>query len=260
MRRWTAALGVMAIFASAVNVYAQGRIPSGSGLGGSTSRSSYGASSAGGSSGMFGARNLGSSLSGGNRGFAGGGGAGRGGVAGATMQDGNVGEIQGNERFVRGARQPGQFVGADGTDLPSFLTQIATGGQINSGLNSRGGNRGQNQVNNFNQGNGGGRNAARNGQRATYRTTRIVGFDYPAPPEPTVKAVLQERLTKLPQLQSRGPIEVELQDRTAILRGVVATAHDRDLIERLALLEAGISRVQNELTVATPPSADQSQQ
>ena len=53
------------------------------------------------------------------------------------------------------------------------------------------------------------------------------------------------------------PIQIEVEKGTAILRGAVASAHDRAIAERLALLEGGIWKVQNELTVAgvqTPPA------
>ena len=40
--------------------------------------------------------------------------------------------------------------------------------------------------------------------------------------------------------------------RTAILRGEVTSARERDLAELAALVEPGISAVKNELVVATP--------
>jgi hypothetical protein len=261
MRRLSYAVGLMVALATASDAYCQNRLPSGSGFGGSTSTPSYGGA-AGGSQGMFGSRSLGSSLSAGNRGFAAGsargGGVGGGqGVAGATLRgDAQAGQITGNERFMRGARQPGQFVGSDTTDLPAALTQLATGGRSNSGLKNRN-NRGQNQGNaNQPNGNGNGGRGGRNGrQPPAYRTTRVVGFDYAVPKAAELKVDFPQRVAKIPQFQNQPPIELELRNRTAILRGVVATAHDRDLIERLALLEAGISQVQNEITVASTAEA-----
>jgi len=52
-----------------------------------------------------------------------------------------------------------------------------------------------------------------------------------------------------PAFKALGPIEVLLQDRTVFLRGSVATEHDRELAQRLALLEAGVDAVQNQLAV-----------
>ena len=45
------------------------------------------------------------------------------------------------------------------------------------------------------------------------------------------------------------PIRVVMEAETVTLRGVVQTAHDRVLAEQLALLEPGVRRVRNELTV-----------
>jgi hypothetical protein len=53
-------------------------------------------------------------------------------------------------------------------------------------------------------------------------------------------------------------IRVSLVNGTAVLRGEVATPHDRSLLANLAGLEPGIGRISNELTVASqgpPPGA-----
>lgn len=56
-----------------------------------------------------------------------------------------------------------------------------------------------------------------------------------------------------------GPLEVTVTGRTAILRGEVASAHERNLAAALASLEPGIDAVQNDLIVieerdSGPPS------
>jgi osmotically-inducible protein OsmY len=211
---------------------------------------------------MFGSRSLGSSLSPGNRGFAGGSatgarGAGSQGVLGATQRnDGTVGQFGANDRFVRGNRQAGAFVGADTSDVPAALTQLFGG----SGMSGQRG-RSQQQGRQGSQGNpnqaqsgrsGGGRMAQ---QQTQYRISRSLGFNYTMPPAPQLQTQLGERLKALPSVKTLGPIDVSLQQRTVVLRGTVATAHDRDLAERLALLEAGVDLVQNELTIAPPANA-----
>jgi osmotically-inducible protein OsmY len=45
------------------------------------------------------------------------------------------------------------------------------------------------------------------------------------------------------------PMEVSVQGATATLRGVVASARDREMAELLVRFEPGISTVRNELTV-----------
>jgi len=70
------------------------------------------------------------------------------------------------------------------------------------------------------------------------------------PPSADPAARLAERIRRTDRINKRSPITVELQGQIAILRGRVATEHDRQLTEALARLEPGIGRVQNELTVA----------
>jgi osmotically-inducible protein OsmY len=169
-----------------------------------------------------------------------------------------VGEVGATDRFTRGGRRPGQFVGSDTTDLPSFMTQLAgaVGGQ-GSNLNQlRGrnqqGQRGQNPNNPNQQAGRGGMGGRMNQQQAQYRVSRSVGFNYALPATAELRTQLGTRLQRLPGVSALGPIDVTLQERTIVLRGSVATAHDRDLAERLALLEAGVDQVQNELTIAPP--------
>ncbi len=48
---------------------------------------------------------------------------------------------------------------------------------------------------------------------------------------------------------ARGPINVQVEGRVAVLTGTVQSEHGRDIAARLALLEPGISEVRNELIV-----------
>jgi len=213
------------------------------------------AQQAAGSSGAFGARSMGSSFSpsaggftaAGNRGASGNGFAagGMGGVAGMTTRGDNAaGQVTGNERFVRGARQPGQFVGADRADSNNIMSQLssmAQQGQLGPQRN--------NQTTNPNRTQGG-----RGQQRPMPRVVLDIDFDYPTA-APTVAAVaIQNRFTASPRPGLRGRVIVNLEGRTAVLRGSVATAHDRVLAEQVALLEGGVDQVRNELTVSTPPA------
>jgi osmotically-inducible protein OsmY len=63
-----------------------------------------------------------------------------------------------------------------------------------------------------------------------------------------IQSELSASLQNLVGRNGLRPIEVTLQGRTAVLRGGVATPHNRDLAARLALLEPGVDQVQNELT------------
>ena len=59
-------------------------------------------------------------------------------------------------------------------------------------------------------------------------------------------------LRRVPQIARRSTIRVAVQNETAILRGEVATQHDRELAENLARLEPGVWDVKNELVVRSP--------
>lgn len=209
------------------------------------------------SSGAFGGRSMGSSFtpsgssfggtgaSGMAPGFGGvgargmGGGAG-GGVAGATTRgDTTAGQISGSERFLRGARQPGQFVGSDSADTTNIMSQLSAYSALQSGLGR----------NNSNASNANRQSGMGNSRVKMPRIQQTVGFDYMPPNAETVDAVLQSRYAMSPRMSRIGSIAVRMEGRTAILTGVVATAHDRALAEQLANLEAGVSGVRNELTI-----------
>lgn len=199
-----------------------------------------------GQSGMFGNRNLGSTLSAGQRSF-----------GSNSSMGGRGGMGQGNAAGMGGAaRRPGDFVGANTQNAQKFVGASQAGGTAGAGAMSRGsaltsfapGQRGMGR-------NGGMNGAGGFGQQSSVdtspiRTTLSVAFDrLPGNPQ-KLSASLAERLAEAPALHWKSPSQVEVQGRTAVLRGVVATPHDRELAGRMVLLEAGIEQVQNEIVVA----------
>jgi hypothetical protein len=161
----------------------------------------------------------------------------------------SIGDIGGNERFVRGNRQPGQFVGSDAADVQSFIGAMSqNGGRGMQGQNPFSMGRGQ-QRQDFNQGDDFGGGSGRSGRRVPLRTSLNVDFEYRPVVPTTVATQLQTQLSRSRGISSLGPITVEMDGRTAVLRGEVATERDRALAARLALLEAGVSQVRNELQV-----------
>lgn len=73
-----------------------------------------------------------------------------------------------------------------------------------------------------------------------------------APPQPAVEQTLPAltaRLERSGRIRFQSPVAVALREGTAILQGVVASEHDRELAEQLARLEPGVLQVQNELVV-----------
>jgi hypothetical protein len=169
-----------------------------------------------------------------------------------------------------GARQQGQFIGADSSDVLNNLFGGMVGGNNAAGMyNARGPNAGRAGTNAFNAAGGrnnaaGGRNNAAAGRgNMTNRTLPrrlVVAFEYRSPQPVQITSTMTRRLAGGSRIASLAPIEVGVSERTAILRGTVATVHDRDLAEQLALLEPGISDVRNEIQVAesvTLPPAQQ---
>jgi hypothetical protein len=70
-------------------------------------------------------------------------------------------------------------------------------------------------------------------------------------------AGLTTRLESSKVIQKRSPISVSLDQDTAVIRGRVATEHDRDLATAILRLEPGVDQVRNELVVESPSPASQ---
>jgi hypothetical protein len=167
------------------------------------------------------------------------------------------------ERFVRGNRQPGQFVGADTADVSGILGSLGAGTNTRSNQNfnaraisGQGRNRG-NQPGAQPGGTGRGARGGRSGEQLAVAVE--LGFEPPAASAPEVLSdTLTTKIGQSKRIQTIQPIEVSLADGTAILRGVVATPHDRELAEQWMLLEPGVRAVRNELQVAGKASSEAS--
>ena len=201
-----------------------------------------------GGGGMFGSRNIGGGVSGGTRTLGGSSIAGGMGGAGGIGQNmpANVGQVDASDRFVRGNRQAGEFVGAGTEDVQNFI------GALQAGAAGRGAGPLAAITNRGGGANRGGRAAGRG--QTDIRMSLRVAFEYPRPNSSQVSTALVQRLERLPQIETLPGLEVSIDRGTATLRGMVATQRARELAERLIRLEAGIWRVQNELMVAAAPA------
>ena len=210
-----------------------------------------------GRSGLFGSRTLGQTLSAGKRTFRGSGGLASGGLG--TRAGAGAGQMVGGlvnpaARFIRGNRQPGDFVGSDSRDRGGFVggrdDVNRTGDGMPSGPRQRDlSGRPRRRTGRF-----GGNDSTDQQQRTPVRTTIHVAFEYPQPVSDELSSALADRLNRLSVFRGRVPIEVSVQGDTAILWGEVASEHGRALAGQLARLEAGIWHVRNELVV-TPSTA-----
>ena len=162
------------------------------------------------------------------------------------------GEITGSERFLRGNQQSAGFIGGGAENAAAFIGAMSEAagmggraGQRRTGLGARGGNR----AGGANQGGGRGRRGS-----TEIRASLRVAFNVPAKPPTRVSTALAQRLARTSRIRTVSAVDVLILDGTATLRGVVATDHDRDLVEQFARLEAGIWKVKNELVVAAKPA------
>lgn len=64
-----------------------------------------------------------------------------------------------------------------------------------------------------------------------------------------VRSQAQNRLSKLPGLSKYNKVAVELDGVTATLSGQVVSQREKNLVERLVLLEPGINDVKNDLVI-----------
>lgn len=160
-----------------------------------------------------------------------------------------VGTLTGGERFIRGNRRPGDFVGTDTRDLGVFIgaRQSQGGRQIRSAISGVREAPGPNVNQRL--------NASPKMPMGIYQPRVRIAFDY-VPRSPTeLESELSRRLTtRVAGPDASRSIAVTLVDRTAILRGVVASRRDAALAAAMARMEPGVSEVRNDLTVAPTAS------
>jgi len=215
---------------------------------------------------MFGNRTMGGGLSAGSNNF---GGSSQGSSSMGKMSQGGSqsGSSQGaagltNPSGVGGqTRQSGSFVGTNTgqSARQNFVgaaqvnsSGAARSGQGNFGMGGFGGGGsgmggfGGRRLGNFGFGAGGSNTPT----TPPVRTTLTLGFEPSVAPPQKVSLAIAEHLKALPALHWQVPVQVRMQGRTAILRGVAETEHDRDLAERVVRLEATVDEVQNQIEVA----------
>lgn len=237
-----AAAGVLAFVANAEQAAAQGS------RGSSMNQSQQGGSSmrgggissgraAGGTGGAFGGGQARGGL--GVNGAADANGAsGQGGVGQGPMA---AGLAQGaGERF-----QAGGFVGRDADDVRnSFQSQNARRGS---------GSMFDSMIENLNEMRDSRRRwREQNAAPPAIRVQLRPAFDSPPPTPLQANIPMQRRLAKEMAVVGIESPQIEMVGRTAVIRGVVATERDRELIARLASLEPGVSQVENLVEIRAP--------
>ena len=158
-----------------------------------------------------------------------------------------AGQVLGNERFLRTNRRRGDFVGSDRFDRRGFVGSqkgTTTGSALQSTTGVRPDFDRSRQINQPLP-------PPKAGQ-PNYPPISL-GFSNTIPATGILHPeLLRDELTNPDYFSPGNRFEVSVEDRTAILRGVVADARQKDLAELLVSFEPGISAVKNELRVGRP--------
>jgi hypothetical protein len=157
-----------------------------------------------------------------------------------------AGTLNFNERFIRGNRRPGSFIGGDSRSRRGFVGS-QQGGQAGRSQPAITGTHASTAAD-------ANRTGARAGQSRSdpYEPRLSVAFDVTRPSEQAIAQGLARLLEASPEFHSTGRIGVSVEGAIATLRGEVASERDRILAERLVLFEPGIDSVRNELKVRSP--------
>ena len=214
----------------------------GSGGLGSVGFGSGGSGTGGMGGGGFGGSSFGSSGFGGS----GLGGFGSGGFGTGGFGGGSTFGNQGIGGGMYGGGQGGQnFVGRDSGDMTAVMQQMNRSGQqfMNQfgRMMNRGGNRNREQETGENE-------------RPPVRVVLDVAFTHRQLPLAAVAAKLQTRMLKILATRNIAQPEVTVEGDTVVLRGVAGDESQRMVIERLAAMEPGVLKVDNQMTVALAPS------
>lgn len=137
--------------------------------------------------------------------------------------------------FGQNTQEPAGFVGGPGENLTNTfaLVEGGTGGASGIGNLIR-------QLGNLQQG------QVSRGRRVIRAPLRL-GFTVSKPADSTISERFERRITRLPAFEDLDGVEAVLEDGTLTLTGTVRTSEDRDKLGRVALLEPGVFRVNNQL-------------
>ena len=151
--------------------------------------------------------------------------------------------LRGTERFLRRNRRADSFVGTDAKDGHDFVGATSSGDKEQVDPTTG--------IPRLSAGNAGVDGSFRPGR--SYPPRLSLGFERPQTSGAAISATLTRLLQKTPGLHPENQIAVSVAGSTATLQGVVASARDRALVEKLVLFEPGISAVRNDLRVSPPP-------
>ncbi len=155
------------------------------------------------------------------------------------------GVVLGNERFVRGARGSNQFVGADAREASNFVGQVNAGNQTADLQPAITATARPNLAPMIN------RPMKRRSANSLLDPQLQVAF---APGPETIAGRVEKAETAIESAlfsHFGNQISVSVVNQTATLRGAVPDADSSRLAELMSLMEPGISKVENQLSVGS---------
>ena len=157
----------------------------------------------------------------------------------------DAGTLSGSERFLRGNRKNGDFVGVDSSNGQPFVGRpdALAGSAIRRFTNNARRPRPSRRRRQLNLP----LPVPKQGQR--YHPELSIAFEFIESVHSARADVLMARMEESLRGSGDSRIEVSLEGRTAILRGEVVSDEQRELARIFAMFEPGISHVRNELAV-----------
>ena len=157
----------------------------------------------------------------------------------------SIGQVTGTERFLRGNRAAGDFVGSDSGDRAGFVGSGAdNSGPIQSATTG--------SLVRTTTGPAINRTRVRSPAPYMYEARLRVGFNVNPQSSAMQETKVIQRLTRVRAIDPASSIAVQLEGSTAILSGTVGSGREKDLAGLLLTFEPGISNVKNDLVVRPP--------
>lgn len=156
----------------------------------------------------------------------------------------DVGTLQGTERYLRRNRRPEDFVGSDSREARRYVGALQSRARGIVPLTTQGLTRRIDRSEALNQPLAPPKPGMPYYPRLelSFGSAQMSGSDLPA-------HQALDTLARSPYLSDSSHIEVLMAGRTAILRGAVLSATEREIAEMLLSFEPGISEIRNELQV-----------
>lgn len=160
----------------------------------------------------------------------------------------SIGQVTGTERFLRGNRAAGDFVGTDSGDRAGFVgSDASNSGPIQSATTG--------SLVRTTTGPAINRTRVRSPAPYMYEARLRVGFNVNPQSSAMQETKVIQRLTRVRAIDPASSIAVQLEGSTAILSGTVGSGREKDLAGLLLTFEPGISNVKNDLVVRPPSTA-----